>query len=120
MPSSTSRTDVSFHLPLHPSDYLILLSLVREDLHGYGILKAISMDGAREASIDPGNLYRRLHKMLNAAWVERNQTKDSKDDRRRSYRLTELGRRVAHAETARLRRLVESQAARSLSAEMMS
>lgn len=111
-------SDPSTHLPLHPADLMILLALVAENLHGYGILKEVSTASAGDVKLDPGNLYRRLRRMLNANWLERlPSAPDSRDERRRQYRLTELGRRIASAETARLRRLVDSQAARVLSAE---
>lgn len=123
MSSPHSSPDLSSHLPLHPADYSILLALASGELHGYGILKEVGTASSGDVELDPGNLYRRLRRLLNAEWVERLETPTAtdgeprRDERRRPYRLTELGRDVAAAETARLRRLVDSQAARVLSAE---
>lgn len=114
-----TQSDPSSHLPLHPADYLILLALVAGDLHGYGILKEVSAASSGDVELDPGNLYRRLRRMLNAAWLQRLPSPpEARDERRRHYRLTELGRAIAAAETARLRRVIDTAAARSLSTEV--
>jgi DNA-binding PadR family transcriptional regulator len=54
-------------------------------------------------------LYRALHRMLAAGWVAesgRRPAADLDDERRKYYRLTPLGRRIATAEAERLARLV--------------
>ncbi len=96
-------------MTLRPIEFHVLLALAGEDLHGYAILQEVSRltDGGLE--IEPGTLYRALHRMLRDGWVvesARRPAADVDDERRRYYRLTPLGRRVAMAEADRLSRLL--------------
>jgi DNA-binding PadR family transcriptional regulator len=68
-------------------------------------------------AVEPGNLYRVLRRLLADGLVdeaERRPAPDLDDERRRYYRLTPLGARVAAAEVERLRALVSSPVARAL------
>jgi DNA-binding PadR family transcriptional regulator len=59
--------------------------------------------------IEPGNLYRSLRTLLDGGVIEESEKRpapDLDDERRRYYRITPFGRRVAAAETARLEALV--------------
>lgn len=96
-------------LPLTPAVFHILLVLADGDLHGYGIMQQIAAitDGA--VSIGPGTLYRSIKQMIDQNLiVESDERVDAtlSDERRRYYRLTEFGQRVAHAEAERLAALV--------------
>ena len=69
-------------------------------------------------TLEPGNLYRALRRLQGRAWVEkadRRADPDRGDERRRYYRITELGRRVARQETLRMTELVEMARASALS-----
>lgn len=97
--------------PLRPVEFQVLLSLAQGERHGYGILQeTLSLsDGA--TVLEPGTLYRALRRMLGAGLVVEAASRpdaDHADERRRYYRLTELGRRVATAEAARMQRLVSA------------
>jgi DNA-binding PadR family transcriptional regulator len=101
-----ARTEL---MPLRPVEFHILLALASEERHGYAILQEVAglTDGGLE--LEPGTLYRALHRMLKDGWVAestRRPAADLDDERRRYYRLTPLGRRVATAEADRLWRLV--------------
>src|SRR5262245_25458154 len=101
--------DVDRHLPLKPVAFQILLSLADGERHGYGITQDIAARTAARMRLEPGNLYRSLRAMLEAGLIdesERRPAADLDDERRRYYRITPLGRRVAAAETARLESLV--------------
>lgn len=90
-------------LPLRPVELQILVALHRRDLHGYGILQE------SEGGAVPGlvTLYRALERMEDRGLLTRvGGDARSEDDRRRTYRITGLGRRVLRAEAVRLRRLV--------------
>ena len=66
-------------------------------------------DTSARMRVEPGNLYRSLKAMLEAGLIEESERRpapDFDDERRRYYRITRLGRRVAAAETARLEALV--------------
>jgi len=90
-------------------EFHILLALAPEERHGYAILQEIAALTGGEVQLEPGTLYRALHRMLKDGWVAesaRRPAADLDDERRRYYRLTPAGRRVAAAEAARLQRLV--------------
>ncbi|HUL74427.1 MAG TPA: helix-turn-helix transcriptional regulator [Vicinamibacterales bacterium] len=103
------RPDVDRLLPLRPVAFQILLSLADGERHGYGITQDIASRTSARMRIEPGNLYRSLRAMLDEGLIEESERRpapDLDDERRRYYRLTPLGRRVAAAETARLSALV--------------
>lgn len=107
----TRTPDPESHLPLHPLELRILLVLTREaPAHGYRIVKAIEARDGDRFNLYPANLYRRIRDLLARgllAEVEAPET-DADADRRRTYfEVTDLGRAVARAETARLQELVE-------------
>src|SRR5512138_3794301 len=96
-------------MPLRPIEFHILLALADEERHGYAILQEVAVLTEGELQPEPGTLYRALHRMLKDGWVvesARRPAADLDDERRRYYRLTALGRRVASAEAERLLRLV--------------
>jgi len=66
----------------------------------------------------PGTLYATLARMVETGLIEAAPAPDeSTDARRRYYRLTSRGRRVAAAESERMRRLLEVAAAQSVAPE---
>src|SRR2546426_5516920 len=96
-------------MPIRPVEFEILLTLANEERHGYGIMQEAARMSDGELQMEAGTLYRALHRMLRAGWVAesgRRPAADLDDERRRYYRLTALGRRVATAEAERLARLV--------------
>jgi DNA-binding PadR family transcriptional regulator len=96
-------------LPLKPVMFQILLSLADGERHGYGITQDIAARTAARMRIEPGNLYRSLRTLLDEGVIEESEKRpapDLDDERRRYYRITPFGRRVAAAETARLEALV--------------
>jgi DNA-binding PadR family transcriptional regulator len=101
--------DVDRLLPLKPVAFQILLSLADGERHGYGITQDIANRTAARMRLEPGNLYRSLKAMLDDGLIEesaRRPAPDLDDERRRYYRITPLGRKVAMAETARLEAIV--------------
>ena len=100
-------------LPLPQVWFDILLALTSGDLHGYAVMQEVARQG--DAGLHPGTLYRALARLLESALiVELDERPADDDERRRYYRLTELGRLVARAEGARLTRLVERARAANL------
>jgi DNA-binding PadR family transcriptional regulator len=107
--------DVDRLLPLRPVAFQILLSLADTERHGYGITQDIAGRTSARMRLEPGNLYRSLKTMLDDGLIqesERRPAPDLDDERRRYYRITPLGRRVAVAETARLAAVVADARAR--------
>lgn len=100
-------------LPLPQVWFDILLALTSGDLHGYAVMQEVARQG--DAGLHPGTLYRALARLLESALiVELDERPANDDERRRYYRLSELGRAVARAEGARLTRLVERARAANL------
>jgi DNA-binding PadR family transcriptional regulator len=97
-------------LPLSSSAYHILLTLAGGEKHGYAIMQEVNRLSEGAVRLGPGTLYRSLKGLLDQGLiVESGERPDPAhdDERRRYYRLTDLGQRVAQAETQRLARLVE-------------
>ena len=67
--------------------------------------------------LEPGNLYRTLKELLDLGLIAETDWRPDPgldDERRRYYRITALGRRVAGAEAARLEELVAEARSRGL------
>jgi DNA-binding PadR family transcriptional regulator len=105
--------DVSRFLPLKPDTFEILVALVDDELHGYGILKVLE---SRDIRVAASLLYRKLRRLMEDDLVEevpvRRRAAD--DARRRYYRLTPLGLAVVRSEAARIVELAGSQEVRRL------
>lgn len=104
-------------LPLSPAVFHILLALANGERHGYGIMREIAAATQGQTHIGPGTLYRSIKQMLALGMIEESDERPDPvldDERRRYYRLTALGRRVAQAEAARLAQLVREAEARRL------
>jgi DNA-binding PadR family transcriptional regulator len=96
-------------LPLTPAVFHILLALADRERHGYGIMQDIAerTDGAMR--MGPGTLYGSIKRMLADGLIEKSSERpdpELDDERRRYYRLTDLGRRVLGAEARRLEQLL--------------
>jgi DNA-binding PadR family transcriptional regulator len=77
--------------------------------HGYAIMQEVAASTAGKLRLGPGTLYGSIKRLLADDLIaESGERPDpARDDqRRRYYRLTELGQRVAMAEAERLDRLV--------------
>src|SRR2546425_13157143 len=95
-------------MALRSVEFHILLALAADERHGYALLQEVAALTRGELELEPGTLYRALHRMLKEGWVAesaRRPAADVDDERRRYYRLTPLGRRVASSEAERLSRL---------------
>jgi DNA-binding PadR family transcriptional regulator len=101
--------DIDRYLPLKPVAFQVLLSLSESERHGYGITQDIAARTSAKMRLEPGNLYRSLKTMLDDRLIEESERRpapDLDDERRRYYRITPLGRKVALAEMARLEAMV--------------
>ncbi|HYW06507.1 MAG TPA: helix-turn-helix transcriptional regulator [Longimicrobium sp.] len=80
--------------PLPAPTLHILLALASEERHGYGIMREVEAQTDGALRLGPGTLYGALKRMLAAGWiVEAEDRPDPRmnDERRRYYRITELG-----------------------------
>lgn len=97
------------YLPLTPAALNILLALAGHERHGYAIMQEVSARTGGAMRLGPATLYRSIRQMLERGWIEESAQRpdpELDDERRRYYRLTDLGRRVATAEIERLDALV--------------
>jgi DNA-binding PadR family transcriptional regulator len=108
------RQDPSPLLPLGASAFHILLALADGERHGYSIGKAVESTTAGHISLGPGTLYRQLKQMATDGWIVESDRSDDDAMRRRYYRLSPWGRRIAQAEATRLAHLVDVARARRL------
>ena len=101
------KEDFDKFLPLSPAVLHILLALVSEDRHGYGIMQEVARQSDDRYKLGPGTLYDNLEKLLNQGIVEESTRRSLADDpRRRYYRLTGFGRRLLATEITRLEGVV--------------
>jgi DNA-binding PadR family transcriptional regulator len=104
----SQTSDPRSYLPLNPKDLQILMVVYETPMHGYGIVKEAT-DRQGRAVLDLGTLYRIIARMIEKGFLEDvTEAQDDPKKQRRYYRATELGRKVAQAEAARLRDLLES------------
>jgi DNA-binding PadR family transcriptional regulator len=94
--------DLSSFLPLSPAALHILLALAEEERHGYGIMQEVARASNDQYRIGPGTLYENLQKLLAQGLIREVARRDEIDGRRRYYKLTSLGIRVAACEIDRL------------------
>jgi DNA-binding PadR family transcriptional regulator len=101
--------DPSTFLPLPPATFHILLAVADEDRHGYAIIQDVGARTGGELKLSAGTLYRSVQRMMEQGLiVEPRQRPEPEydDERRRYYRITPFGRKVAEAEARRLAQLV--------------
>ena len=86
-------------------DLLILKTLAREPLHGWGIAKRIQLLSNEELSVGQGSLYPALHRLETQGWITA-QWKDSDLGRSaKFYSLTRDGRQQLERELDSWKRL---------------
>ncbi|MEO7018913.1 MAG: PadR family transcriptional regulator [Ktedonobacteraceae bacterium] len=96
-------------LPLTPAVFHILLALADGEKHGYGIMKEVTQRTEGSMRMGPGTLYGSIGRMLASGLVEESDERpdaEMDDERRRYYRLSDFGLRVAEAESRRLTQLL--------------
>ena len=106
---NTESPDIKSFVPLTPAAFNILLALADGEKHGYAIMQTVTMRSAGHVRMGPGTLYGLIKRMLADGWIEELDERPDPtldDERRRYYRLTGLGQRIASAEAERLAALV--------------
>jgi DNA-binding PadR family transcriptional regulator len=96
--------------PLSPAVFHILLCLGEGERHGYALKREISQRTGGKLKLGPGVLYGSINKMLELGLIEESDERPDShldDERRRYYRITSYGRKVAQAEATRMRDLVD-------------
>ena len=98
------------YLPLTESTFYILLSLAPGKKHGYAIMKDVKDLSNERVNLSTSTLYTAVGRLLDQELIER--LSDNDQDAgpglpRKSYILTDLGRRVLEAESVRLQGMVK-------------
>ena len=104
-------------LPLTPAMFHILLALADKERHGYHIMREVDERTNGNVKLGPGTLYGSIKRMMADGLVEELDERpdpELDDERRRYYRLTDFGFRVASAEAQRLEQMVRSARAKKL------
>ena len=104
-------------LPLPTAVFHILVALADRDRHGYSIMQDVSARTSGKVRLSAGTLYSSVRRMLEQGLIEElteSPDPSSSDERRRYYRLTRFGKKVAGAEVERLSHMVEQARATGL------
>ena len=91
--------------PLPSAAFQILLALADGDLHGYGIMRHVEEQTAGRLRLGPGTLYGSIQVLLEEKLIEEvGLHRDARlgQERRRYYRMTAAGRKLARCEAERL------------------
>ena len=104
-------------LPLPTAVFHILIALADRDRHGYSIMQDVAARTEGKVQLSPGTLYSSVRRMLEQGLIEElsdSPDPSSTDERRRYYRLTRFGKRVAAAEVERFHALLQQARATGL------
>jgi DNA-binding PadR family transcriptional regulator len=88
----------------------VLVALADGEKHGYAIGKEVALRTDGVVQLRAATLYTVIKRLLENGFIDESVARpepDADDERRRYYRLTPLGRRVATAEIERLEAIVE-------------
>jgi DNA-binding PadR family transcriptional regulator len=103
--------------PLHKDTFHILVALADRDRHGYSIMQDVAARTGGQMKLSPSTLYGAIRRLLEMGLIEELEERpdpDHDDERRRYYRITRLGRKVAVAEARRLEKLLSDARAAGL------
>jgi DNA-binding PadR family transcriptional regulator len=104
------RENTSSQPPLTPAVFHILLALADGEKHGYSIMRDVESQTEGKIKMGPGTLYGSIKRMLTAGFIEAADERPDPaldDERRRYYRLTDLGQKVLSVESQRLEQAVK-------------
>jgi DNA-binding PadR family transcriptional regulator len=105
-------------LPLSAKDYHVLMVLLDEESHGYGMVKDIEERTDGRIRLEAATLYRVIRRLIRdglVAEADRRPAPESEmEERRRYYRITALGRKVVTLEAERMRSLVDEARTRAI------
>lgn len=87
-------------------DMLILKTLSRAPLHGYGIALSIKRLSQDFLTVEEGSLYPALQRLLVQGWVKAEWRKTETNRRARYYTLTVAGRRQLGVERSQFEQMI--------------
>jgi PadR family transcriptional regulator, regulatory protein PadR len=80
-------------------ELLILKTLARDSMHGYGIAQKIHAAADDLLKIEDGSLYPALYRMEDRGWIKSKWDVSENNRRAKFYKLTSAGRRQLAAES---------------------
>jgi PadR family transcriptional regulator PadR len=89
-------------------ELLILKTLSREAMHGYGIAQRIHQSVDDLIKIEDGSLYPALYRMEERGWVESEWGVSENSRRAKYYKLTRAGRKQLNDECANWERISQA------------
>ena len=89
-------------------DLLILKTLVREPMHGWGISARIQQFSRGVLDVNQGSLYPALQRLEQKGWIESEWRTTENNRRAKYYQLTTAGGRAVGVETDNWRRYVQA------------
>ncbi|KAA3647686.1 MAG: PadR family transcriptional regulator [Chloroflexi bacterium] len=95
------------NLPLTETTFLILVSIAKRPIHGYGIINDVMAVTDGRVELSAGTLYGALKRMLENGWIVRDEVDRKKPRERIEYRISRKGRSVLNAEIARLESILQ-------------
>ena len=105
-----SQRDPNPLLPLTPAGFHILLALADGEKHGYAVMQEVAKRSQGKVHLGPGTLYGSIKRMLSEGLIEESDERPDPEldvERRRYYRLSDIGLRVTRAEAQRLAQIVQ-------------
>jgi len=87
---------------------LVLKTLARGPLHGYGITLHIQLVSKEFLRVEEGSLYPALHRMEQDGWISAEWGTTENNRRARYYRLTSTGRKQLAEEEKNWERLTQA------------
>jgi len=103
------RQDPSEVPPPRNHHYLMLLALLAGDAHGLAIAREVERLSEGRVRLWPATLYGSLDELSDRGWIREldGQRPPGESARKHFYRITDLGREAAQAETRRLAELLK-------------
>ena len=99
-------------LPLTASSFFVLFALADGDKHGYRIMQEIETLSNGNVRMGPATLYTTIQKFVDQALITEVLAKTP--DRKRTYRLTRLGKQLLQAEFHRQSNVLQLARARNI------
>lgn len=101
--------NISSYLPLSPAEFQVLVALADGEKHGYAVGKEVARRTNGQVQLRAATLYTVIRRLLEDGLIVESTARPDPaldDERRRYYRLSDRGRKVAVAESARLEETV--------------
>jgi PadR family transcriptional regulator len=103
-----TRDNRRTEIPPGTLDMLILKSLARGPMHGYGIAEHIHQMSEDVLEVEEGSLYPALQRLLIQGWVSAEWGQSENNRRARFYRMTASGRKQLERELSKFQRVMRA------------